>query len=81
MTRLFTLVLCLALSGALAQEEQEALTPDQVLAFGATLRHLAEGHALAVRIDCALLPFLAGSGESSPEDMTRFAVMAPLRKE
>jgi len=51
------------------------LTAAQVDSFGETLRRLAERHAPAIRIDCALLPFLAGSGEVRAEDLSRFAVM------
>ena len=51
------------------------LTPDQVESFGATIRRLAESVAPAIRIDCALVPFLAASGEVTPQDLTRFAVM------
>jgi radical SAM protein with 4Fe4S-binding SPASM domain len=51
------------------------LTPTQVGAFGTTLRTLAESFAPAIRIDCALVPFLASSGEARAEDLERFAVM------
>jgi radical SAM protein with 4Fe4S-binding SPASM domain len=51
------------------------LTPAQVETFGATLRALAESVAPAIRIDCALVPFLAASGRARPDDLARFGVM------
>ncbi|RLB50035.1 MAG: hypothetical protein DRJ42_19765 [Deltaproteobacteria bacterium] len=51
------------------------LTRAQVDSFGSELRRLAERNSMAVRIDCALVPFLAASGETSPADLARFAVM------
>ncbi|MBW2463764.1 MAG: radical SAM protein, partial [Deltaproteobacteria bacterium] len=51
------------------------LTPRQVDSFGSDLRRLADQNAMAVRIDCALVPFLAASGETIPADLARFAVM------
>ncbi len=51
------------------------LSPDQVRSFGRTLRALVQDVALAIRIDCALVPFVAASGEVTPEDLDRFAVM------
>jgi radical SAM protein with 4Fe4S-binding SPASM domain len=51
------------------------LTDAQVARFGATLRALSETRSLALRIDCALVPFLAASGQTTPEDLARFGVM------
>ena len=47
----------------------------QVASFGGVLARLSTTRALSVRIDCALLPFLTGSGETTPEDVRAFGVM------
>jgi len=47
----------------------------QIDAFGDVLARLSETRRLAVRIDCALLPFLAGSGRTTPEDVRAYGVM------
>jgi len=47
----------------------------QIDAFGEVLGRLSETRRLAVRIDCALLPFLAGSGRTTPEDVRAYGVM------
>lgn len=44
------------------------LAPDQIAAFPALLRRLSGRRRLAVRIDCALLPFLAGGSGGADED-------------
>ncbi len=51
------------------------LDAGQIAAFGATLARLSTTHRLAVRIDCALLPFLAGSGTTTPADVLAYGVM------
>ncbi len=55
----------------LAQRLDEA----QIAGFGATLAALSRARRIALRIDCALLPFLAGSGETTPEAVRAFGVM------
>ena len=47
----------------------------QIAGFGATLARLSRTRRIALRIDCALLPFLAGSGETTPEAVRAFGVM------
>jgi radical SAM protein with 4Fe4S-binding SPASM domain len=47
----------------------------QIAAFGELLTRLSAQRELSVRIDCALLPFLAGSGRTTPEDVRAFGVM------
>ena len=55
------------------------LAPAQVLAFPALLRALAaeHGEALRVRVDCALVPFLASDADlaSRPEELARWGVL------
>lgn len=51
------------------------LTPVQIDVLASTLRRIAESYSPAVRIDCALVPFLAASGEVESADLTRFGVM------
>ncbi len=51
------------------------LTPEQVERFPALVRRLSDTRSLAVRIDCALVPFLASGGEVAAEWMRRFGVI------
>lgn len=51
----------------------QRLTDDQIARFGETLRALSLRLELAIRVDCALVPFLAGS--VPPEELVRFGVM------
>ncbi|MGF1464931.1 MAG: radical SAM protein [Sandaracinaceae bacterium] len=52
----------------------ERMTAAQVDAFPARLAALSRTSRLGLRIDCALLPFLAGADAVRPEDVRRFAV-------
>lgn len=51
------------------------LTPDQVDALPTLLRTLSEAHAFALRVDCAMVPFLAADPTIRPEDLLRFGVI------
>jgi radical SAM protein with 4Fe4S-binding SPASM domain len=53
----------------------QRLDDAQIAGFGATLAALSRARRIALRIDCALLPFLAGSGETTPEAVRTFGVM------
>jgi radical SAM protein with 4Fe4S-binding SPASM domain len=53
----------------------QRLDDAQIAAFGASLAALSRAQRIALRIDCALLPFLAGSGETTPEAVRAFGVM------
>ena len=50
------------------------LTPAQIAEVPARVRSLVEERSLAVRIDCALVPFLA-PGISDPQELVRLGVM------
>lgn len=54
----------------LAQRLDEA----QVLAFPAELRALSESRRLAIRVDCALVPFFSSDARITQEDLLRFGV-------
>lgn len=51
------------------------LSREQVEAFPRLVRRLSEARSLAIRIDCALVPFLASGGEVAAEWMRRFGVI------
>lgn len=51
------------------------LSHEQIERFPALVRSLSEARSLAIRIDCALVPFLASGGEVSAEWMRRLGVM------
>ena len=52
----------------------QRLTPAQIDALPAAVRRISESRAIAVRIDCAMVPFLVGDGSIRPEDLVRFGV-------
>jgi len=52
----------------------QRLAPAQVNAFPGVLRRLSAERRIAIRIDCAMVPFLAGDGGVAPEDLARFGV-------
>lgn len=54
----------------------QRLAPTQARALGPTLRALATDEAFAIRIDCALVPFLSADPElaSDPAKLARFGV-------
>lgn len=51
------------------------LSDAQIEAFPGVLRGISERLPLAVRIDCALVPFLAAADDIDPDDLVRFGVM------
>lgn len=51
------------------------LTADQVARVPATLSRLARERRLGVRVDCALVPFLAADDTLAAADLVRFGVM------
>ncbi len=53
----------------------QRLAPGQVRALPDVLRRLSAERRIAVRVDCAMVPFLAASEHVRPEDLTRFGVM------
>ena len=52
----------------------QRLTAAQIDGLPGLVRRLSETRALAVRIDCAMVPFLVGDGTVRPEDLVRFGV-------
>jgi radical SAM protein with 4Fe4S-binding SPASM domain len=53
----------------------ERLTFAQIDSFAETLRTLSTRHSFALRIDCALMPFLVQAKDVSPEAIATFGVM------
>lgn len=51
------------------------LSEEQIAAFPTVLRGISERLPLAVRIDCALVPFLVSGDDLAAEDLVRFGVM------
>lgn len=54
---------------------ERRLDEAQIASFGAVLARLSRTRTLRVRIDCGLVPFLASSGCTTPEDVRAFGVM------
>ena len=52
----------------------QRLSAEQIAALPATLRRMSETRRIAVRVDCAMVPFLASDGSVRPEDLVRFGV-------
>jgi radical SAM protein with 4Fe4S-binding SPASM domain len=50
------------------------LSEAQVCAFPERVRGLVKSYRVGVRIDCALVPFLVGTGEVDPAELSRFGV-------
>lgn len=53
----------------------ERLTPDQIQVFPTVLRALSSAHPFAIRIDCALMPFLVHDDSIAPARIAEFGVM------
>jgi radical SAM protein with 4Fe4S-binding SPASM domain len=51
------------------------LDADQIARVPRDLASLARGLELAIRVDCALLPFVVGDGDVAPASVARFGVM------
>ncbi len=51
------------------------LEPAQAKALPGVLRALSVERAIAIRIDCAMVPLLVGDGAIGPEELVRFGVM------
>jgi radical SAM protein with 4Fe4S-binding SPASM domain len=50
-------------------------TPTQVAGFATQVRRLVGRPGFAIRIDCALVPFLVAGGDLLPDDLQAFGVM------
>lgn len=52
----------------------QRLTTEQIAEVPEVVRRISTTRRIAIRVDCALVPFLVGDGSIRPEDLVRFGV-------